>query len=465
MILKEAESNRSSSKARIVKENDVNVILWRWFATTRVKGYLISGPILQGKAKQIVSELGVEGGDFSALEGWLQKWKQRNNVRSYKINGKSRNVNLERAKQWKSSLKTLLVGYDLKNVFNMDEMGFFFRVLPDSTLSHVKQSCKGGKQGKDRIIVVLTCSAMGEKLPPWIIGKSKNPKAFREQDMSKLKIKYTNSVKAWMMNPIFNQYMKELDEYFKRKGRKIVLFLDNAPVHIVDEATNLTNVKLHYFPPNLTLDLQPLNAGIIRSLKALSRKFEVMSILDNINDSLHASDLVRKLTVLDAIKFINKSWSMVKAETIQKCFSKCGFVINGEEAQELNEIVTQEEELTTLVVRIGIPQPNLVIEEQLPEFEIVEEQNLIHQLVEEHINVADDDKVEEIVIELEDLEQPEVPKVVSIAKARNMVTQLILFTKAHSLFSEELDLLSLNAILKDLYNSALKQSKIHQYFQ
>jgi hypothetical protein len=207
-----------------------------------------------------------------------------------------------------------------------------------------------------------------------------------------------------MTNPIFNQYLKELDEYFKRKGRKIMFFLDNTPVHIVDEATNLMNVELRYFPPNLTLVLQPLDAGIIQSLKVLSRKFEVMSILDNINDSLHASDLVRKLTVLDVIKFIDKSWSMVKVETIQKCFSKCGFVINGEEAHELNEIVTQEEELTVLIVRIGIPRPNLVIEEQLPEFEIVEEQNLICQLVEEHIDVADDDEVKEIAIKLDDLE-------------------------------------------------------------
>jgi len=197
----------------------------------------------------------------------------------------------------------------------------------------------------------------------------------------------------------------------------------------------------------------------------LSQNFEVLSILDNINDSLHASDLVRKLTVLDAIKFIDKSWSMVKAETIQKCFSKCAFVINGEETQKLNEIVTQEEELAALVVRIGIPRPNLVIEEQLPEFEIVEEENLIHQLVEEHTNVADDDEVEKIAIKLEDLEQTEVPKVVSITEAKDMVTQLISFTKTHSLFSEELDLLSLNATLKDLYNSVLKQSKIHQYFQ
>jgi hypothetical protein len=149
---------------------------------------------------------------------------------------------------------------------------------------------------------------------------------------------------------------------------------------------------------------------------------------------------------------------MVKAETIQKCFSKCGFVINGKKAQKLNEIVTQEEELA---IKIGIPRPNLVIEEQLPEFEIVEEQNLIRQLVEKQIDVVDDNKVEEIAIELKDLEQPKVPKVVYIVEARDMVTQFISFTKAHSLFSEELDLLSLNATLKNLYNYALKQSKIH----
>jgi hypothetical protein len=46
LILKEAESNRSLSKARIVKHSDVNFILWRWFATAHAKGYPISGPIL-----------------------------------------------------------------------------------------------------------------------------------------------------------------------------------------------------------------------------------------------------------------------------------------------------------------------------------------------------------------------------------------------------------------------------------
>ncbi|KAL2612614.1 hypothetical protein R1flu_024306 [Riccia fluitans] len=304
---------------------------------------------------------------------------------------------------------------------------------------------------------------MGEKLPPWIIGKSKNPRSFCGQDMTQLKVNYVNSVRAWMITPIFNQYLKELDVYFKRKGQKVLIFLDNAPVHIVDEATNLANIELCFFPPNLTSVLQPLDGGIIRSLKALYRKFEVVSLLDNINELLHASDLIKKLIVLDAIKFIDKSWSLVKAETIQKCFANCGFVTGDEDAQELHEIAAQEEELVALACRIGIPQSNLVIEEQLPEFEVVEEKSLICQLVAEHRDIADDDEVEELAIELEDEDQPTVQNVVPIVVARDMVTQLILFAKMHSLFSDELDLLNLKATLNNLYNSSLKQSTIRQY--
>ncbi|KAH6571547.1 hypothetical protein BASA50_003476 [Batrachochytrium salamandrivorans] len=54
-LLKEAESNWSLSKARIVQQSDINVILWRWFSTERSRGYPISCPILQGKANQIAT--------------------------------------------------------------------------------------------------------------------------------------------------------------------------------------------------------------------------------------------------------------------------------------------------------------------------------------------------------------------------------------------------------------------------
>jgi len=46
LILKEAKNNHSLLKTRIIKQNDVNVILWKWFAIAHAKGYPISGPIL-----------------------------------------------------------------------------------------------------------------------------------------------------------------------------------------------------------------------------------------------------------------------------------------------------------------------------------------------------------------------------------------------------------------------------------
>ncbi|KAH6583653.1 hypothetical protein BASA61_007879 [Batrachochytrium salamandrivorans] len=124
-LLKKAESNRSLSKARIVQQSDINVILWRWFSTERSRGYSISCPILQEKANQIATQIGAVSVTFQPQKGWLQKWKQRNNVRSYKINGESGNVDLAGAEQWKLSLTTMFTGYDLRNVFNMDETGFF----------------------------------------------------------------------------------------------------------------------------------------------------------------------------------------------------------------------------------------------------------------------------------------------------------------------------------------------------
>jgi len=47
----------------------------------------------------------------------------------------------------------------------------------------------------------------------------------------------------------------------------ILLLVDNASVHIIDENVNLTNVAVHFLSSNTTVHLQPCNAGIIKSFK------------------------------------------------------------------------------------------------------------------------------------------------------------------------------------------------------
>ena len=74
-----------------------------------------------------------------------------------------------------------------RDIFNLDEAGVFFNMIPERTYNIKGQNCHGGEKSKQRVTVVLICNADGsEKLRPWIIGKFKNPRCFKNIDMSLL---------------------------------------------------------------------------------------------------------------------------------------------------------------------------------------------------------------------------------------------------------------------------------------
>ena len=54
----------------------------------------------------------------------------------------------------------------------MDESALFYRSLPDGSYVPKGKKANGGKKRKDRITLVFCVSANGEKLMPWILGKS-----------------------------------------------------------------------------------------------------------------------------------------------------------------------------------------------------------------------------------------------------------------------------------------------------
>jgi hypothetical protein len=69
----------------------------------------------------------------------------------------------------------LLAAYDPKDIFNADETGLFFRMLPSQSLA--TSARKGTKKDKERITLLLAANAAGtEKLKVTVIGKSKQPR-------------------------------------------------------------------------------------------------------------------------------------------------------------------------------------------------------------------------------------------------------------------------------------------------
>ena len=122
------------------------------------------------------------------------------------------------------------------------------------------------------------CKATSVKYKPLIIGKSKSPRNFARLDLDNLGIVYKNDNKSWMTACFFTEWLDALNNNMISQQRRILLVLDNAPVHKIQK--NFSNINLQFLPPGTTSKTQPLDQGIIRSFKAQYKKgFYVGSLL------------------------------------------------------------------------------------------------------------------------------------------------------------------------------------------
>ena len=104
--------------------------------------------------------------DFRASDGWLDKWKQRHNVTFKAVSGEGNAVTPEMTASWSETyLPTILSKYELKDIYNADEFGFFYQALPDKSLHYKSERCHGGKHSKVRLTGLAAGNATGEKLP------------------------------------------------------------------------------------------------------------------------------------------------------------------------------------------------------------------------------------------------------------------------------------------------------------
>ena len=78
-----------------------------------------------------------------------------------------------------TTLPTILSKYDLNQIYNADEFGLFYRAQPNKPLHLKNQNCVRSKHSKLRLTGLTAANAVGEKLPLFVIGKSKKPRCFK----------------------------------------------------------------------------------------------------------------------------------------------------------------------------------------------------------------------------------------------------------------------------------------------
>jgi len=75
---------------RTGKNEDIEVALLRWIQEVRSENIVLTGNVLQEKAKHFAEALGVN--DFVCSNGWLSRFKERHNIVSERICGEESSV-------------------------------------------------------------------------------------------------------------------------------------------------------------------------------------------------------------------------------------------------------------------------------------------------------------------------------------------------------------------------------------
>lgn len=157
----------------------------------------IGGVSIKEKARSLAEEF--EIADFTASDGWVQKFLGRYNINLQSICGELNKVSQEKTSDWISMLEEIKSKFRPQDVYNMDETVIFYNLFPEQTYAIKGEKCYGGERSKQRLTVVLCCNSDGsDKLRPRVIGKSRKPQYFKNVDISFECCDYSHQANSWI---------------------------------------------------------------------------------------------------------------------------------------------------------------------------------------------------------------------------------------------------------------------------
>ncbi|XP_066436400.1 tigger transposable element-derived protein 6-like [Eleutherodactylus coqui] len=313
--------NENSKRRRWQPFEDVNKAVLDWLYHARSEHFPISGPMLQEKALQIASQLGLH--HFHASNGWLNKFRTRHNIIFHPISGASVEMRDDDDSALKDRLQVIVMGYTDSDIYTMDETGLFFKAIPDKTLTAKSAQCMDGSWAEQRLTVALCANLCGDKEQPLVVHSSNLPGSAHRTVVPSMGMWQHANSKAWMTPEIYRSWIEKLNEKMRLQNRRILLFVDSAPCH---SAEKLSHVEVTLLPAHGTSWSPPMCQGVIRAFKIHYRKKLMRSLLARMDDAETVHTLAKGISLTDALSWVKTAWAEVRPETITRGFLHCGFV-------------------------------------------------------------------------------------------------------------------------------------------
>ena len=220
----------------------------------------------------------------------------------------------------------------LDQVYNADETGLCWRAIPTKTLAEPNElKVEGFKAEKERVTLMACANASGtHKLDLVFIYKYQNPRSLKHIDKDKLPVVYYSQTNAWMTTVLFERWFEQefvpvVKGHLNLLGleERAVLLLDNAPSHtkVYLLMNNDSKIRCVFLPPNTTSVLQPMDQGVLDTVKRHYRKKLMRKALDEDNESKSMAEIKKSITIKDAIRWSAEAWEDIAPYTLRSSWN------------------------------------------------------------------------------------------------------------------------------------------------
>ncbi|EPY51118.1 hypothetical protein SPOG_05336 [Schizosaccharomyces cryophilus OY26] len=334
--LDDTDQNLHAKRNRSPKFPALEKALYDWIQDSHLTRTKATGDILKAAATKLWSTIPEykESPMPEFSNGWVEGFRRRYLERVDEPSGREYHVNVEQLGESMVRIQDVASFFSKENIFNMDETGLFWKLLPNQAPS-IEETGRA-KRYKAKISIIMCANANGsEKLPLWVIGYAKRPRAFHLTGTypENIGINWRCSGKASMTITIMEEWLRWFDA--KMEGRKVLLILDNYDVHrlAVDSircsSHSFRNTTIAFLPSNSTNVYQPFELGVFYAFKVLYRLRWTRywrTLLSNVQSPQ------TKINLFLAMKWIASSWeTSLSVSVIDHAFRRSGVLYIADE--------------------------------------------------------------------------------------------------------------------------------------
>ncbi|KAG6934999.1 tigger transposable element derived 1 [Chelydra serpentina] len=137
-------------------------------------------------------------------------FKARANLHNIRVSGEAASADEAAARVFPDTLAKIIEegGYCAHQVFNVDEIGLFWKRMPSRTyIAKAEKSMPGFKAAKDKITLLLSSNAEGDfKLKPLLVSWLENPRVFKGYSKAFPPVIWKSNPQAWVNKNIFEDW-------------------------------------------------------------------------------------------------------------------------------------------------------------------------------------------------------------------------------------------------------------------